>query len=78
MTRFLNAKFCVLFHGNSINLLQNYDERKFNIGTAVLNINKRKIDNLINNYIKPFLEIDSFKLGLGLGDDTCEQNLPNL
>ena len=61
----------------SINLLQNYDERKFNIGTAVLNINKRKIDNLINKYINPFLEIDGFKLGLGLGDDTYEHNLPN-
>ncbi len=61
----------------SINLLQNYDERKFNIGTAILNINKRKIDNLINKYINPFLEIDGFKLGLGLGDDTYEQNLPN-
>jgi len=61
----------------AINLLQNYEERKFNIGTAVLNINKRKIDNLINKYINPFLEIDGFKLGLGLGDDTYEQNLPN-
>ena len=61
---------------NSINLLQNYEKRKFNIGTAVLNINKRKIDNLINKYINPFLEIDGFKLGLGLGDDTYEQNLP--
>ena len=62
---------------NSINLLQNYEERKFNIGTAVLNINKRKIDNLINKYINPFLEIDGFKLGLGLGDDKYEKNLPN-
>ncbi len=61
----------------SINLLQNYKERKFNIGTAVLNINKRKIDNLINEYINPFLEIDGFKLGLGLGDDAYEQNLTN-
>ena len=61
----------------SINLLQNYEERKFNIGTAVLNINKRKIDNLINKYINPFLEIDGFKLGLGLGDDKYEKNLPN-
>ena len=62
---------------NSISLLQNYEERKFNIGAAVLNINKRKIDNLINKYINPFLEIDGFKLGLGLGDDKYEQNLPN-
>jgi len=62
---------------NSISLLQNYEERKFNIGTAVLNINKRKIDDLINKYINPFLEIDGFKLGLGLGDHTIEQNLPN-
>ncbi len=61
----------------SINLLQNYKERKFNIGTAVLNIKKRKIDNLINEYVKPFLEIDGFKLGLGLGDDKYKQNLPN-
>ena len=62
---------------NAIKLLQNYEERKFNIGAAVLNINKRKIDNLINKYINPFLEIDGFKLGLGLGDDKYEQNLPN-
>ena len=62
---------------NAIKLLQNYEERKFKIGTAVLNINKRKIDNLIKEYINPFLEIDGFKLGLGIGDDTFEQNLPN-
>tara|TARA_B100000427_G_C15497670_1_gene590551 strand:- start:178 stop:870 length:693 start_codon:yes stop_codon:yes gene_type:complete len=62
---------------NAIKLLQNYEERKFKIGSAVLNINKRKIDNLIKEYINPFLEIDGFKLGLGLGDDTFEQNLPN-
>ena len=59
----------------SINLLQEYEERKFNIGTAVLNINKRKIANLINEYINPFLEIDGFKLGLGLGDDKYQKNL---
>jgi len=62
---------------NSINLLQNYEERKFNIGTAVLNINKRKIDDLINEYINPFLEIDGFKLGLGLGNSKYQKNLPN-
>ena len=62
---------------NSISLLQNYEERKFNIGTAVLNINKRKVDDLINKFINPFLEIDGFKLGLGLGGHTIEQNLPN-
>ena len=32
----------------SINILQNYEERMFNIGTLVLNINKRNIDDLIN------------------------------
>ena len=73
----VDSKLAMYEIRNSINLLQNYEERKFNIGTAVLNINKRKIDNLINKYINPFLEIDGFKLGLGLGDDKYEQNLPN-
>ena len=32
---------------NAVSSLQNYEERNFNIGTAVLNINKRKLDSLI-------------------------------
>ncbi len=61
----------------SINILQNYEERIFNIGTLVLNINKRNIDDLTNEYINPFMAIDGFKLGLGLGDDRYEKNSPN-
>ena len=62
---------------NAVSSLQNYEERNFNIGTAVLNINKRKLDSLITKYFNPFLEIDNFKLGLGIGDNKYQENLPN-
>ncbi|MFL2694127.1 MAG: hypothetical protein ACJ0HM_02090 [Candidatus Actinomarina sp.] len=62
---------------NAISFLQEYEDRNFNIGTAVLNINKRKLKNLITEYLNPFLEIDNFKLGLGLGDNKYQENLPN-
>ena len=45
---------------NAVSSLQNYEDRNFNIGTAVLNINKRKLDSLITKYLNPFLEIDNF------------------
>ena len=62
---------------NAVSFLQNYEDRNFNIGTAVLNINKRKLDSLITKYLNPFLEIDNFKLGLGIGDNKYQENLPN-
>ena len=62
---------------NAVSFLQNYEDRNFNIGTAVLNINKRKLDSLITKYFNPFLEIDNFKLGLGIGDNKYQENLPN-
>ena len=62
---------------NAVSFLQNYEDRNFNIGTAVLNINKRKLDSLITEYLNPFLEIDNFKLGLGIGDNKYQENLPN-
>ena len=62
---------------NAVSSLQNYEDRNFNIGTAVLNINKRKLDSLITKYLNPFLEIDNFKLGLGIGDNKYQENLPN-
>ena len=61
----------------SISLLESYEDRNFNIGTAVLNINKRKLNNLITEYLNPFLEIENFKLGLGVGDNKYQKNLPN-
>ncbi len=62
---------------NAVSSLQEYEDRNFNIGTAVLNINKRKLNNLITEYLNPFLEIDNFKLGLGVGDNKYQENLPN-
>ena len=61
----------------SISLLESFEDRNFNIGTAVLNINKRKLNNLITEYINPFFEIENFKLGLGVGDNKYQKNLPN-
>jgi len=61
----------------SVSLLKSYEDRNFNIGTAVLNINKRKLNNLITEYLNPFLEIENFKLGLGVGDNKYQKNLPN-
>ena len=61
----------------AVSSLQDYKDRNFNIGTAVLNINKRKIDNLITEYLNPFLDIEKFKLGLGVGDNKYQKNLPN-
>ena len=62
---------------HAVSSLQYYEDRNFNIGTAVLNINKRKIDNLITEYLNPFLDIEKFKLGLGVGDNKYQKNLPN-
>ena len=73
----VDSKLAMYEIKNAVSFLQNYEDRNFNIGTAVLNVNKRKLDSLITKYLNPFLEIDNFKLGLGIGDNKYQENLPN-
>ena len=47
-------------------------ERNFQIGSMVLNIRKREINELMDNYINPLIEIKNFTLGIGIGDDKYE------
>ena len=47
-------------------------ERNFKIGSMVLNIRKREIHDLMENYINPLMEIKNFNLGIGIGDDKYE------
>ena len=47
-------------------------ERNFQIGSMVLNIRKREINELMENYLNPLLEIKNFNLGIGIGDDKYE------
>ena len=47
-------------------------ERNFQIGSMVLNIRKREINDLIQNYLNPLIEIKNFNLGIGIGDDKYE------
>ena len=47
-------------------------ERNFKIGSMVLNIRKRKINELTENYLNPLIEIKNFTLGIGIGDDKYE------
>ena len=47
-------------------------ERNFQIGSMVLNIRKREINDLIENYLNPLIEIKNFNLGIGIGDDKYE------
>ncbi len=47
-------------------------ERNFQIGSMVLNIRKREINDLIQNYLNPLVEIKNFTLGIGIGDDKYE------
>ena len=47
-------------------------ERNFKIGSMVLNIRKREINELMENYINPLMEIKNFNLGIGIGDDKYE------
>ena len=46
--------------------------RNFQIGSMVLNIRKREINELMENYLNPLLEIKNFNLGIGIGDDKYE------
>ena len=47
-------------------------ERNFKIGSMVLNIRKREINELMENYLNPLMEIKNFNLGSGIGDDRYE------
>ena len=47
-------------------------ERNFKIGSMVLNIRKREINELMENYLNPLIEIKNFNLGIGIGDDKYE------
>ena len=47
-------------------------ERNFKIGSMVLNIRKREINDLMENYINPLMEIKNFNLGIGIGDNKYE------
>ena len=47
-------------------------ERNFKIGSMVLNIRKREINDLMENYINPLMKIKNFNLGIGIGDDKYE------
>ena len=47
-------------------------ERNFKIGSMVLNIRKREINELMENYLNPLIEIKNFTLGIGIGDDKYE------
>ena len=47
-------------------------ERNFKIGSRVLNIRKREINELMENYLNPLMEIKNFNLGIGIGDNKYE------
>ena len=47
-------------------------ERNFKIGSMVLNIRKREMNELMENYLNPLMEIKNFNLGIGIGDDKYE------
>ena len=48
-------------------------ERKFQIGSMVLNIRKREKNDLFENYLNRLIEIKNFNLGLGIGDNRYEK-----
>ena len=48
-------------------------ERNFKIGSMVLNIRKREINELMENYLNPLMEIKNFNLGIGIGDNKYEK-----
>ena len=47
-------------------------ERNFKIGSMVLNVRKREINELMENYLNPLMEIKNFNLGIGIGDNKYE------
>ena len=56
---------------DAISKLDKY-ERNFKIGSMVLNIRKREINELMENYLNPLMEIKNFNLGIGIGDNKYE------
>lgn len=56
---------------DALSKLDKYD-RNFKIGSMVLNIRKREINDLMENYINPLMEIKNFNLGIGIGDNKYE------
>ena len=56
---------------DALSKLDKYD-RNFKIGSMVLNIRKREINELMENYLNPLMEIKNFNLGIGVGDDKYE------
>ena len=56
---------------DAISKLDKYD-RNFKIGSMVLNIRKREIKELMENYLNPLMEIKNFNLGIGIGDNKYE------
>ena len=56
---------------DALSKLDKYD-RNFKIGSMVLNIRKREISELMENYLNPLMEIKNFNLGIGIGDDKYE------
>ena len=64
-------KFPVYKIMDALSKLDKY-ERNFKIGSMVLNIRKREINDLMENYLNPLMEIKNFNLGIGIGDDKYE------
>ena len=56
---------------DALSKLDKYD-RNFKIGSMVLNIRKREINDLMENYINPLMKIKNFNLGIGIGDNKYE------
>ena len=56
---------------DALSKLDKYD-RNFKIGSMVLNIRKREINELMENYLNPLMEIENFNLGIGIGDNKYE------
>ena len=56
---------------DALSKLDKYD-RNFKIGSMVLNIRKREINELMENYLNPLMKIKNFNLGIGIGDDKYE------
>ena len=56
---------------DALSKLDKYD-RNFKIGSMVLNIRKREINELMENYLNPLMDIKNFNLGIGIGDNKYE------
>ena len=56
---------------DALSKLDKYD-RNFKIGSMVLNVRKREINELMENYLNPLMEIKNFNLGIGIGDNKYE------